>query len=390
MAREYYLIYKNYEQRFYRYKGDVIRLSRKLPYYVDEVVVGVKGKIGQERRITTFKDSQGNILERVFDYFDKPLRNQIYNKKEFTKGNELFITSTTITEYQLKRSKLNQYKGYRKIFEKLDILTTLWDKIKIVNNHLCENINSDEIIFSQSSVTNIKQPTKQIHSFIEFPHIMNGKRQNESKKVLKFRVNSKQGTVTETLTRQGTQKPKNDSFLAFRALDFREIKTAITKFFLKKRGLRQKMNINIDPEYKPKGEAIDRLSAEFDQTCGEIHFNKFHKPKSKLELVSSSRHEVEHAWQYYLYSRNTGGRYYWEMLIAKTFGQIRKPKLKKEAERYTRPINNYVSYLKDYEKYKKNYIEIKANKAGSKTRSKYEREAQEIRKAFPFIPEEML
>ena len=390
MAREYYLISKNYGQKFTRYKGNAIRLSQQLPDLVDEVVIGIKGKIGQEKRITTFKDSQGNILERIFDYFDKPLKNQIYARENFTKGNNLF-TTTTITEYSLKRKDLSTYKTLRKTFEEFNIPTTMWNKIKIENNHLYKNINSGEKIFSQTSVTNIKQPTEQIHSFIEFPHLVNGKRKNNSKKILEIKVNSKQGLVTETLTQQGAKKPKNDSFLAFRALDFEEIKTTLTEIFLRKRGLSKKMNISIDPAYQPPGEGIYRISAEFNPFYGEIHFNKFFKFKSKQKLVSTSRHEVEHAWQYYLYSRNTGGEYPWEISTAKIFGGIQKnSKLKKEAEKYTKSINNYVTYLEDYEKYQKNYIEIKANNAGRKARNKYEREAQEIRNAFPFIPEEML
>lgn len=242
MTREYYLIMKNYGQSFVKYKSDVIRLSRQLPYTVDEVVVGVKGKIGQEKRITTFKDSQGNILERIFDYFGKPLKNHVYTRQEFTKGDDLYITSTTIKEYSINRQLINYYKSLREEFEKADALTAFWNKIKIENNHLCENINSGEKIFSRTSVTNIKHPTQQIHSFIEYPHIINGKRRNDSKKVLQIKVNSKKGLTTETLIQQGVQKPEKDSFLAFRALDFGEIKEAISEFFIRKRGL-SKMDI---------------------------------------------------------------------------------------------------------------------------------------------------
>lgn len=389
MTNKYYLISKNYGQSFIKYKGNVIRLSRQLPYTVDEVVVGVKGKIGQEKRIMTFKDSQGNILERVFDYFNKPLKNQIYTRQDFTKGEDLFITSTTVKEYTLDRAALSIYKTHKEELERLNIPTLLWNKTKIENNHLCENLNSEEKIFSRTSITNIKQPTKQIHTFIEFPHIKNGKRQTNNKTILQFRVDSNKKQATEVITEHNAQMPKQDSFLAFRALDFSEIKEAISNYFIKQRGL-SKMNIEVEPEYQPKGDPIDRLIAEFNPGNGFIHFNRYHKFQSKPQLVSTSRHEVEHAWQYYLYARNTGGRFDWEMEIAKRFGEIRNKKLKKEAEKYTKSIDNYVSYLEDYEKYKKNYIEIKANYEGLQARNKYEKEAKEIRKAFPFIPKEML
>lgn len=391
MTREYYLIMKNYGQSFVKYKGDVIRLSRQLPYTVDEVVVGVKGKIGQEKRITTFKDSQGNILERIFDYFGKPLKNQVYTRQEFTKGDDLYITSTTIKEYSINRQLINYYKSLREEFEKADALTAFWNKIKIENNHLCENINSGEKIFSRTSVTNIKHPTQQIHSFIEYPHIINGKRRNDSKKVLQIKVNSKKGLTTETLIQQGVQKPEKDSFLAFRALDFGEIKEAISEFFIRKRGL-SKMDIGIVPEYQPKGDAIDKLSAEFDYSNGNIHFNRFYKFKSKSQLVSTSRHEVEHGWQYYLDARNRDcyDSPWWQMEMAAKFGKLKNKKLQQEAQKYTESVENYVPYFEDFEKYKQNYIEIKANEAGQFARNNYEKEAQEIQNSFPFIPEEML
>ena len=125
MAREYYLISKNIGQSFVKYKGNAMRLSTKLPYYVDEVLVGVKGQIGKERKITTFKDSDGNIIERIFDYFDKPLRNQIHKQQTFTKGEDLYITTNSINEYTLKRSIINIYREYRQTFEKLNIRTAL-------------------------------------------------------------------------------------------------------------------------------------------------------------------------------------------------------------------------------------------------------------------------
>lgn len=156
-----------------------------------------------------------------------------------------------------------------------------------------------------------------------------------------------------------------------------------------KQGL-SRMNINIEPNYKPPCYEIDNLSAEFNAGTGTINFNKFYKFKSKSRLVSTCRHELEHAWQYYLDARNTGGRYTWQMKIAKKFGSIKNQKLKNEAEKYTKSIENYVPYYEDYEKYKKNYIEIKANQAGLIEQKNYDHQAQEIQRSFPFIPKEML
>lgn len=389
MAREYYLISKNIGQNFIKYKGNPIRLSTKLPYYVDEVLVGVKGQIGKERKITTFRDSEGNIIERIFDYFDKPLRNQIHKTQTFTKGEDLYITTTSINEYTLKRSIIDVYKQNRKAFEDLDILTTLWKKTKIENNHFCENINTSEKIFSRSSVTNIKQPTKHIHSFIEFPHVINGKRAGNKRRILQFMVNSIENSVTQILTQKNAHMPKKDSFIIFRALDFDTLKESITKFFIEKRGL-NKMNIGIQTEYKPLCEEVDRLTAFFTPVNGQICFNKFWKFKSKSKIVSTSRHEVEHGWHYYLDARNTGGGNPWQSQIADKFGPIREKNLKQEADKYTLSIQNYVHYYESFEEYKNNYIEKMGDKAGRKAKKQYETQATEICQEFPYIPDEML
>lgn len=389
MAQEYYLISKNIGQRFIGYKGNPIRLSTKLPYYVDEVIVGIKGQIGKERKITTFRDSEGNIIERIFDYFDKPLRNQIRKTQTFTKGEDLYITTTSINEYTLKRSIIDVYNEYRKKFEELNILKALWNQKKIENNHLCENINTGEKIFSRSSVTNLKQPTKHIHSFIEFPHIINGKRTGNKKRILQFMVNSRDNSVTQVITQQNAYMPKKDSFIIFRALDFDTLKESITKFFIEKRGL-SKMNIGIQTEYKPLCEEIDRLIAFFTPVNGQICFNKFWKFKSKPKIVSTSRHEVEHGWHYYLDARNTGGGNPWQSEIANKFGPIREKNLKQEADKCTQSIQNYVHYYESFEEYKNNYIEEMGDKAGRKAQKQYETQAAEIRQEFPYIPDEML
>lgn len=44
MLNKYYLISKKYGQSFVKYKGNAMRLSTQLPYYVDEVIVGINGK----------------------------------------------------------------------------------------------------------------------------------------------------------------------------------------------------------------------------------------------------------------------------------------------------------------------------------------------------------
>ena len=70
---KYELISKIPGIKYTEYKGNAIRLGTFAPYTVDEVIVGLKDNPNITKKITTFKDSKGNITERIFDYPDKPL-----------------------------------------------------------------------------------------------------------------------------------------------------------------------------------------------------------------------------------------------------------------------------------------------------------------------------
>ena len=76
--------------------------------------------------------------------------------------------------------------------------------------------------------------------------------------------------------------------------------------------------------------------------------------------------------------------------VASRFGRIRNKKLKLEAQKCTKAIKNYVEYDVDYDKYYNNYIEIMARKAEQKALKQYYKEGQEIRRSFPYIPQELL
>ena len=387
MANTYYLISKDIGKKFHRYKGDALRLSTQIPYTVDEVVIGVKGKIGQESIITTFRDSKGQIIERAFDYYKKPFKNMVYTRQDHIIGKENFVTTTTIKEYSLKRSFLNAYNNLKDFGR-----TILWDQKKIETNHLCENINNGEKILSRVSVSNLEHPTKQKHSYTEFPHIINGKKSGNSKKHFEFIFNLIQDKINpDGIIENGVKIYKNDSFLPYRSYDMESIKEIVTHLFLKKLGLTNK-NIKIETNYQPQNEKEEKtLSAFFSWFDGSINFNKYYTFKSKSNLINTIRHEVEHAWQAYLDARNNKGtRTDWGKDIFEKFGGIRKKHLKKEAEAYTVSIDNYISYDEDFQRYKKNYIEILAERAGLNIQKQYDKEGKSLREAFPFIPKELL
>ena len=74
MSSKFQLISKT-TTSFIKYKGDAVRLTLNPPAKVDEVIVALKDNENLKRRITTFRDSQGNIIELVHNQFVSLNRN---------------------------------------------------------------------------------------------------------------------------------------------------------------------------------------------------------------------------------------------------------------------------------------------------------------------------
>lgn len=387
MKNSYYLLSKREGLSFVKYKKDIIRLSEEIPYRVDEVVIGKKGKIGQEKTITTFRDSNGRIIERIFDYYGKPLKNEVYTYNDNVIGKSEYVTSKTKQEFSLPKKMIQAYKDMKEIFKDNDFIP-FWSKDKVQTDHISQNIDTNETVVSRVVVEATKSIRKNKHSFIEFPHIKNDKVETEKPKSLSFLVNQTNSFIPGSQVENGVKLPKHDTFLGFRALDIEDTKFPLTKRFIKERKL-ERVNPLIYTNYSPKTPG-ERLVAFYSDVDGSINFNKYYKTKSKSKLVSTIRHEVEHAWQYFLRARHTGGIEQHSMEVAKRFGKIKDKKQQKEAARYAKSIENYVPYNVDYKKYKKNYIEVRAYKAGNKAKSQYDKQGQEIRQSFPHIPSEML
>lgn len=380
---KYNLISKT-SQNFRDYTGNAIRLTKSLPYTVDEILVGQKSR--PYKKITTFRDSNGEIIERVFNYKNKPLRNRIYKKSDYTIGQDEYVTSTNIKEYTLPRAVVDVYKSYQAQFRKLNIQTTLWTTKKTQTNHVAENINNGNKILSIVKIEKHNNSADEIHSFTEYPEISNGKKAETAPKILRFSVNNNNDVIQGSIETKGVLQPEQDSFLGYRALDIDESKEAFTQRFLKERGI-SKLGYTINTNYIPENNE-EKLSALFSD--GQISFNRLFKMKSKAKCASTSRHEVEHGWQYYLDARNGGQRGEFLEELGKSHGPITNKKLLKEAQTYTQSLDNYVPYNIDYARYRKNYIEIRANEEGLKAQNQYNQQGKSIRQSFKHIPKELL
>lgn len=396
MTHNLYIMAKIPKRSFAKYRGSAISLSCKKPHSVEEILFGVKHNPDEIRQITTFKDKEGNIIERCFDFGDGYLKNRIYQNYKTKIGKDESVNSTVIKEFKIRKRMLSTYFSLLEEFEQVHPeKTLLWTPIKVISNHFASKKDGEKIL-SQVKISNMETPTKEVHSFTEYPHIKNGKIEKKPAKTLKYRVNALTNSIVKNSeSANGVKIPAKDTFLRFRAMDINDAIEPITRFFVKKKGLK-KAEIEINPEYYPKNEDEKLYLAHFSPTNGSINFNINFRPESKTRLTGTAAHEAEHGWQYFLKALSGNAVGDWEERMFDTFGMLCDTKLLREARRYTKSIVNYIPLTKELKdsgevkKYRENYIEKMAVKAGRKARKQYDIEGKQLRRAFPHIPEKFV
>ncbi|MBO5446154.1 hypothetical protein J6A34_01465 [bacterium] len=390
--RDFYLISKPTRILFAQYKGKAQRLSNELPHTVEEIIVGRRGVKGQ-RIITTFRDSKGEIIERSYDYPKRPLRNVVYTHSDYVIGEDEYVKTTTKKEYTIYRTVLKRFKEIKQVLSDDRNKIFLCVHQKTESNHLSENIHTGEKILSRTSIVNLENLGKQIHRFIEFPHVIGGKIKKYVTKFLYFEVDDTSGKVIQdSIFSDGIKFHRGDQFLQFRAYDIDGVKEPATRKFMRDRKV-DKLGVNVNTTYIPKDDKEKtRLVACFIPSNGSVNFNMLYKPKSKTMVIGTARHEVEHIWHYLLDARNGDNEIgTWQNTMFERFGPIVKNKtLQIEANRCSDAIENYVEFTEDYQAYLKNYIEEEANREGRLVREKYDRQGEKLRKSLPHIPKELL
>ena len=357
MKSNFYVISKT-TQNFSDYLSGTIRLSNQIPQTVKEVLIAnKKGKV--RGKITTFLDKEGNVIEKAFNIKDKPLKNRIYTSQKNHIGTDEVVTSTQIKEYTLNRKLIDIYRKHMNRFINLDTRTYFWEQESIQTNHMANNTALGIKNLTISRIQNLKNiPLQFLHSFTQYKPIVNNKiSKNSPIKYIEYIVNDKFIALKSSIHTINMKRPKFDSFLGFRALSLEDFKIPITERFLKDRGIKH-LGYKIVPNYMPTdGEQITWKGLFCN---GYITFRKTWVPKSKADFASTSRHEVEHGWQYYLDARNGKDRGENMLAIGEKYGKLKDPKLQYEADKYTESIDNYIPAEKDYNGYRQNYIEVKA------------------------------
>ena len=280
-------------------------------------------------------------------------------------------------------------KGYGKKYSEA-VLKAFWNKERSRIDHISTNVHNAEKVISSSEIDYDNDFGVQIHCISEYPHLLNGKKIGEEKKLAYAVDRDCSRVIPKTaVMSKGISFPKEDTYLPYRALDISDMKLPVTKMAIRKRGLAD-MNITVKTDCKPN-EDENNFLAMFSNWHGDISYNKLKPFFSKASLVFTAFHEAEHAWHYYLDARLSEGGTPWADIIYFLFGPLKSKRQIKEAEEYKQSIDNYVPYNgKNREEYMKNYIEIKADEAGEKAETEYKNQGEIMRKNFPHIPAELL
>lgn len=387
MKSNFYVISKT-TQNFSEYLSGTIRLSNQIPQTVKEVLIAnKKGKV--RGKITTFLDKEGNVIEKAFNIKDKPLKNRIYTSQKNHIGTDEVVTSTQIKEYTLNRKLIDIYRKHMNRFINLDTRTYFWEQESIQTNHMANNTALGIKNLTISRIQNLKNiPLQFLHSFTQYKPIVNNKiSKNSPIKYIEYIVNDKFIALKSSIHTINMKRPKFDSFLGFRALSLEDFKIPITERFLRDRGIKH-LDYKIVPNYMPTDGKEITWKGLFCN--GYIKFRRTWVPKSKADFVSTSRHEVEHGWQYYLDARNGKDRGDNMLAIGEKYGKLKDPQLQYEADKYTESINNYIPAEKDYNGYRQNYIEVKAFDAGARAEEKYKKEGKILKEELKHIPPELL
>lgn len=384
MSIKYSLVSKITGKNFAEYNGSALRVSTKTPMFYDEVVLQNPQNSKDIRKITTFRDKYGQISERAFDYFGNSYRNRLYERKDFVVNDEEWVEMTKVKDLLMSRAaKKEIYDDARELLEYFKITAAGWWQSNSVTHYLSKNLENGKKFLS--SVFTQSGNKTDLHKFTEDTMPVN----KAQKKKLEFKIDNKTYEVKKrSIKTQNVTAPKKDSFLGLRALEIQDAREPMARFFIRRRDL-ENTDLIINTNYLPLPNEKNIIAFYSDEN-GSINYNKLYDFGSKSSVANTASHETEHAWQWYLDARNTGGKTPYTTMIYKKFGDLPEGAIRHEADKYSDAIMNYVSVTEDFQKYHDSLLEEKARDMGKAVAHEYNFQGREIRNQFQHIPPEEL
>ena len=299
------------------------------------VKIGKKGNAQYEKKITTFYNGD-KVLGRCTDINDVPIESKEFNYFDvIDKPQTGKAEKREIYTYHYEKGP---YKPTLKGFEVQDIIR---DEKNKINNE----VRIEKNIFNEDGIIGTLKKC-----------LTKAKREPEGNKLLQVKMKLVEGIpqIEETKC-VNTVLPKNDAYLPCRFIfEPEEQIKALTNYHLKEKGLE---NLGVRTVFTDKIE--DGTKAMFTVENRTIYYNKdlINNP------VSTTAHEVEHAYQHSQIGRIGKGKTSYEKDCYKKFGEIKDKKELEEANKYYIASENYPKDPKSKE-YFNNYLEVEARDAG--------------------------
>lgn len=341
----------------------------------DIVVIRKTQQPEQQKVITTFRDSAGNIVERVFEYIgvNRPEKHRLYRPLH-----SYFPEKVT--------GKLVQ------TFENININGTpkAWCKTASEKFFVNRNEFGQKDYVTIAKVTTDERSIYPIkvhkHSLTQYPVPIAHVDQNINKKNLSFVTKMDENGIPQIqkiTSDRDVLIPRDDEYLAFRMFDSEDAKKPVTNYALKKRNLHD-LGIRVEDNFY----SSEKTTGSFNHDKGVIFYN--YRYLTKEEVVDTAFHETTHAKQYEVMGRTKtfGSKYSTDCLIK--HGEDNSPAAVEKGKAYYEAHKNYVPAEVDYEKYRKNLLEKEAWAEGEKAVDDYLEQGWELRYEFPnTIPEEL-
>lgn len=345
-------------------------LSMKKASTVDVVEIGKTTNPEQKIRISTFRDINNNIIEKVHEYegIEKPETHRLYRELP------------NHEDYTLK-GRLVQ------IFENLDTTGRFkaWQKVASEKQYVKSSTAKGNTSVTIAKVTTDERTINPVkhekHSLTEYyvPKAHGG--QKIEPKHIEFETETTDGIpqITTISASKDVKIPENDEYLAMRVYDSDSVKIPITQTALKERGL-ENLDISVTNSYR-----MDELTnGAFYEDYGRIEFNTKYRDKHKV--IETGYHEPEHAYQYYIMGITGKLDTRYGIRCKERFKGTITPQMEYEATLYEQGHKNYVQPEDNYQAYRDNILEQCGREAGSVGIRYYLQKGRELAEQFKGIP----
>ena len=374
--KKYYLIEKLENMPIKKFPRDSWAIPQNAVTF-KQVKIGKTKDPEYRRNIISFYDKENKIIRQFQSGTEIP-----HTCKEYRYSDNLTKDEELVHVKKIRTAKYLPIDGYPDWHDTSDVEQFIHTDL----NKLKKHTFAKKITIKRTKYNLASLGKKFTTVFTEYPFNL-GFEPKKNLKILGADIEIKNGIpyLSGTIESPTVKFPVDDSFVAFRFLEKEQKQEALTKYFLKQKGL-EKANVEVETG---EGLVPENASAVFAHGYGSIYFKYI---PQFVSPAKSAGHETEHAYQYSLIGRLLyGADSEYEKRCFRIFGKLPSTTKIKEAEKYADakakyPKINDIEDLSQNKEYMNNLLEVKAREAGKKASEDYEIGHKFLLNQFKYIP----